>query len=145
MGAISRSNCELLAAARRGDATAADALARGLADLAWTACRRVTSSGADAEAAFRDVMTALRADGFARLKGFDGRASVEIHAALVVRDLLSERAIKLLAVDAERGWRAFDAFFSPDIRRMLRGMLPGAGNQQNREDGYQSVCEASKI
>src|SRR5947209_1305433 len=63
MAAISRSNRELLAAARRGDAAAADALARALADLAWTACRRVTSSGADAEAAFNDVMTALRADG----------------------------------------------------------------------------------
>jgi RNA polymerase sigma factor (sigma-70 family) len=142
MGAISRSNRELLAAARRGDAAAADALACGLADLAWTACRHVTANGADAEAAFGDVMTALRADGFARLKGYDGRASVEIYAALAVRDLLSERAIKLLAIDGERGWRAFEAFFGPDIQRMLTRMLPGAGNQQNREDGYQSVCEA---
>jgi RNA polymerase primary sigma factor len=142
MGTISRSNRELLAAARRGDAAAADALARGLADLVWTACRRVTLNGVDAEAAFRDVMTAMRAARFARLDGYDGRAGVEIYAALVVRDLLSERAIRLLSINAEHGWRAFEAFFGSDIRRMMMRMLPGANNQQNREDGYQSVCEA---
>ncbi len=142
MAVDSQASRALLVAARRGDGAAADALMRGLADLVWTACRRVSSDGADAQVAFREVTTALRADGYARLKGYDGRASVDVYAALVVRDLLSERAIKLLAVDAERGWRAFEAFFGPDIRRMMTRMLPGTNHQQNREDGYQSVCEA---
>ena len=63
-------------------------------------------------------------------------------SALVVRDLLLERAINLLVRDAGRGWQAFEAFFAPDMRRMIERSLPGAGNAQNREDAYQAVCEA---
>jgi RNA polymerase primary sigma factor len=133
---------EVLAAALRGEGAATDALTRLAADIAWTACQRVTPGGKDAGDAFRNVMSALRASGFARLKGFDGRARVRIYVELIVRDLLSERVIKLLATDLDRGWKAFEAFFADDIRRMLLRILPGATNQQNREDGYQSVCEA---
>ncbi len=119
-----------------------ESLTRAAADLAWTACIRVCPGGAEAEAAFRDVMAALRADAFARLKGFDGRSRLAVYMTLVVRDLLSERLIKLLALDADRGWRAFEAFFSADMRRIVQRMLPGSDHQQNREDAYQSICEA---
>ena len=133
---------QTLQAALRGDAEAGAALTRAAADLVWTACVRVTRTRAETEEAFRDVMTGLRADGFARLKGYDGRAHVRIYMALVVRDLLSERLVGLLALDADRGWRAFQAFFSDDMRRMILRMLPGIDHRQNREDAYQSVCEA---
>jgi RNA polymerase primary sigma factor len=133
---------ELLTAALRGGAGAAATLTRALADLVWTACLRVTQDRAETESAFRDVMAALRADGFARLKGFDGRARVRIYTALVVRDLLSERVVKLLALNADAGWRAFEAFFADDMRRIILRNLPGKDHQSNREDAYQSVCEA---
>lgn len=133
---------ELLAAALRGDALATANLARALADLVWSACLRVSQDKPDAEAAFRDVMTALRANNFARLKGFDGRARFRIYAALVVRDLLTERVLKLLALGAAQGWRSFEAFFSEDMRRIILRNLPGSNHQQNREDTYQSLCEA---
>ncbi len=133
---------ELLGVALRGDTGAAATLTRALADLVWTACLRVTQDRAETEAAFRDVMAALRADGFARLKGFDGRARVRVYTALVVRDLLSERVVKLLALNTDAGWRAFEAFFSDDMRRIILRNLPGKDHQQNREDAYQSVCEA---
>jgi RNA polymerase primary sigma factor len=133
---------ELLAAALRGDAAAAASLTRALADLVWSACLRVSQDKGASEAAFRDVMTALRADNFARLKGFDGRARFRVYATLVVRDLLSERVIKLLALNAEAGWRSFEAFFAEDMRRIILRNLPGANHQQSREDAYQSVCEA---
>jgi RNA polymerase primary sigma factor len=132
----------LLGAALRGDAGAAAALTRALADLVWTACLRVTHDGVETEAAFRDVMARLRADGFARLKGYDVRARLRVYAALVVRDLLSERVVKLLALNADAGWRAFEAFFSEDMRRIILRNLPGKDQQQNREDAYQSACEA---
>lgn len=132
----------LLEAALRGDATAMAGLTRALADLAWAACLRVTHGRVEAEAAFREVMTALRADSFARLKGFDGRTRLRVYATLVVRDLLSERVVKLLALDADHGWRAFEGFFSTDIRRIVLRMLPGSDHQSNREDAYQAVCEA---
>ncbi|MBI5260966.1 MAG: sigma-70 family RNA polymerase sigma factor [Bradyrhizobium sp.] len=135
-------DAELLEAALRGEAAAAANLTRALADLAWAACLRVTRGGADTEAAFREVMAALRADSFARLKGFDGRARMRVYAALVVRDLLSERVVKLLALNADTGWRSFEAFFAEDIRRIIQRNLPGKDHQQNREDAYQAVCEA---
>ena len=142
MTARSDPDQEMLQAALRGDAGAAAALLRAAADLVWSGCVHVTRARAETEEAFRDVMTGLRADGFARLKGYDGRARLRVYIALVVRDLLSERAMKLLALDADRGWRAFEAFFSGDVRRMILRMLPGNDHQQNREDAYQSVCEA---
>jgi RNA polymerase primary sigma factor len=132
----------LLAAALRGAAGAAEALCRSLADPVWTACCRVTRAPADAEAAFGEVMAGLAADGFSRLKDYDGRARVKVYVALVVRDLLLGRAINLLVADAMRGWQAFEAFFGPDMRRMIERALPGGGNRQNREDAYQAVCEA---
>lgn len=133
---------ELLQAALTGDASAATNLTRALADLVWTACLRVSPDKGEAEVAFRDVMTALRAENFARLKGFDGRARFRVYAALVLRDLLTERVTKLLALNAEAGWRSFEAFFSADMRRIILRNLPGSNHQQNREDAYQSVCEA---
>jgi RNA polymerase primary sigma factor len=135
-------NPQLLKAALRGDAEAAEALVRSIADLVWTACLRVTQGSEDTEEVFREVMSALRADDFGRFKSYDGRTHLRIYVALVVRDLLSERVIKLLALGAGRGWRAFEGFFADDIRRMILRMLPGSTQQQNREDAYQSVCEA---
>lgn len=140
--ASSHPDCARVAAALRGDAAAAAALAQSLADLVWTACRRVTRDGADAEAAFGEVMASLQANRFERLRGYDGRAGLKVYAALVVRDLLAERTIHLVATDVARGWSAFEAFFGDDIRRMILRMLPGTGHQQNREDAYQSVCES---
>jgi RNA polymerase primary sigma factor len=132
----------LLAAALRGAAGAVEAFGRSIADLVFTACVRATRGDADAQAAFREVMAGLAANGCARLKDYDGRARVRVYVALVVRDLLLERAINLLVVDAPRGWPAFEAFFSADIRRMIERALPGSANRQNREDAYQAVCEA---
>jgi RNA polymerase primary sigma factor len=140
--AASESDRALLAAALRGDDGAAQALAQSLADLVWTACRRVTAGVAEAEDAFGAIMTSLQANRFERLRGYDGRAQVRVYAALVVRDLLSERTINLLVTDAARGWSAFEAFFGDDIRRMIVRMLPGTAHQLNREDAYQSVCES---
>jgi RNA polymerase primary sigma factor len=97
-----------LQAALKGDIEAAAAFTRAAADLVWNACQRVTRSEAETEEAFREVMAALRADGFARLKGYDGRARVRVYLALVVRDLLVERILRLLALDADRGYAAHD-------------------------------------
>ena len=133
---------ELLQAALRGDAAASASLTRALADLVWSACLRVSQDKPQAEAAFRDVMAAVGANNFARLKGFDGRARFRVYATLVVRDLLSERVVKQLALNAEAGWRSFEAFFAEDMRRIILRNLPGSNHQQNREDVYQSVCEA---
>lgn len=133
---------ELLGAALRGDAAAAARLTRAIADPVWASCLRVARDRADTEAVFREVMASIRADGFARLKGFDGRSRVRVYVALVVRDLLAERVVRQLALEQDRGWHAFQAFFAEDIRRIVSRLLPGAAHQHNREDAFQAVCEA---
>ena len=65
-----------------------------------------------------------------------------LYVALVARDLLSERVVKLMAIDVSRGWHAFESFFADEIRRLILRMLPGSAHRQDREDAYQSVCEA---
>lgn len=132
----------LLSAALLGAPQAAADLTRVVGDVAWTACLRLARPRAETEAAFREVMAAIRADGFARLKAYDGRARVRIYVALVVRDLLAERVVRGIALDGDRGWRAFQAFFDDDMRRIIARLLPGAQHHQNREDAYQAVCEA---
>jgi RNA polymerase primary sigma factor len=132
----------LLAAALAGAKGAGECLTRALADLVFTACLRVTAGEAEAEAAFRETMAALSANKFARLKSYDGRARLRVYVALVVRDLLLERALRMLVCDAARGWRAFEAFFGADLKRMIERALPGPANRQNREDAYQAVSEA---
>lgn len=132
----------LLSAALRGAPQAAADLTRVVGDVAWTACLRLARPRAETEAAFREVMAAIRADGFARLKAYDGRARVRIYVALVVRDLLAERVVRGIALDGDRGWRAFQVFFDDDMRRIIARLLPGAQHHQNREDAYQAVCEA---
>ena len=130
------------AAARRGEAAAGAALTRAIADVVWTACHHVTHSRAETETAFREVMGAIRADGFARLGGFDGRARLTVYVALVVRDLLAARVVQLIALDPPQGWRAFEGFFAADIRRSIARLLPGERHRQNREDAYQAVYAA---
>lgn len=132
----------LLDAALRGAPRAAAGLTRLAADVVWTACLAVTRGQAETEATFRDVMAALRADRFVRLKGYDGRSRLRVYIILVVRELLVDRVVRLLALDADRGWRAFEAFFADDIRRIILRMLPGDDHRQNREDAFQAVCEA---
>ena len=47
--------------------------------------------------------------GLLELRGNDGRARLRVYVVLVVRDLLSERVVKLMAIDASRGWRGFES------------------------------------
>ena len=109
----------LLSVALRGAPQAAADLTRVVGDVVWTACLRLGRPRAETEAAFREVMAAIRADGFARLKAYDGRARVRIYVALVVRDLLAERVVRGIALDGDKGWRAFQAFFDDDMRRII--------------------------
>ena len=117
-------------------------MTRTAADLVWTACLRARKAAPRPRRRSATSSAASGADDFARLKGYDGRARLRVYVTLVVRDLLAERVVKLLALDADRGWRAFEAFFSDDMRRIIQRMLPGNDHQQNREDAFQSVCEA---
>jgi RNA polymerase primary sigma factor len=102
----------------------------------YTACRLAFPDN-EAEEVFVQVMAQLRADDFALLRAFDGRARVSAYLRLVLRDVLSERVARLLSENPERGWRAFEHFFKRDMQRAITRYFPAAG--EGEDDIYHDV------
>lgn len=131
-----------LRAALAGDSTAGAEFLRRISGIVWTSCTILAGDGTDAHAAFADVLAALQADGFARLRSYSGRGRVETYVSVVVRDLLAVRVLKLLHEDKERGWKAFERFFSADLQRLVRRRLSGPAYEDLQQDAYQEICTA---
>lgn len=125
-----------------GDPAAVERFLRAIADTVWTACRRLTRDDEEAREAYAAVCADLSADGFDRLRSYDGRSRLLTFVALVSRDLLARRLLRLLQEDTQRGWRAFEAFFQADIVRLIQRRLPGAAHEETRRDAYQEICIA---
>jgi RNA polymerase primary sigma factor len=89
---------------------------------------------------FVEVMAQLRADDFAVLRPFDGRATISSYLRLVLRDLLSERIARLLSENPERGWRAFEHFFKRDMLRIIARYFPSA--EDGGDDVYHELAAA---
>jgi RNA polymerase primary sigma factor len=103
----------------------------------YTACRMAFPDH-EAKDVFVQVMAQLRADDFALLRAFDGRATISAYLRLVLRDVLSARVARLLSENPERGWRAFEHFFKRDLQRIITRYFPAAGDR----DLYQDVVAA---
>lgn len=132
---------QLVGAALAGDRGAAQRLVRRMADTVWTACRLLGDEDT-ARAAFTEAIAALAADGFARLRPYDGRSRLEIFVALLSRDILAQRMLRRFHDDAHAGWTLFQRFFQPDLQRLILRRLPGAQRQDLRRDAYQEICLA---
>jgi RNA polymerase primary sigma factor len=105
----------------------------------YTACCTAFPDS-EAKDVFVQVMAQLRADDFALLRAFDGRATISSYLRLVLRDLLSARVSRLLSENSERGWRAFEHFFKRDLSRIIARYFPGAGDAE--DDIYHDVVSA---
>jgi RNA polymerase primary sigma factor len=105
----------------------------------YTACR-IAFPDNEANEVFVQVMAQLRADDFALLRAFDGRATIAGYLRLVLRDVLSERVARLLSENPERGWRAFEHFFKRDLLRIIARYFPAAGDDD--DDIYHDVVSA---
>jgi RNA polymerase primary sigma factor len=103
----------------------------------YTACRMAFPDN-EAKDVFVQVMVQLRADDFALLRAFDGRATLSGYLRLVLRDVLSERVARLLSENPERGWRAFEHFFKRDLLRIIARYFPAAAGDGD-EDIYHDV------
>jgi DNA-directed RNA polymerase specialized sigma24 family protein len=113
-----------------------------VSDKVWVACTLVTSTETETEAAFKDSMEALRADGFRRLRPYDGSSTLDTFITLLAREFLSERLIRLIGEPGDAGWKSFEAFFGVDIRRIIRRRLPAVDGDHLRQDCYQEICFA---
>lgn len=105
----------------------------------YTACR-LAFPDTEANDTFVQVMAQLRANDFALLRAFDGRATLGGYLRLVLRDVLSERVARLLSENPERGWRTFEHFFKRDLIRIIVRYFPAAG--ENEDDIYHDVAAA---
>jgi len=132
----------LVRAVLGGDQKAAEQFLRAVAETVWAACRLLTGTEAGARDAFMTVNAALQESGFQRLRSYDGRSLINTFVALIARDVLAQRLLRLLHEDSSRGWSAFERFFDVDIRRLILRRLPGPSREDARADGYQEVCVA---
>ena len=124
-----------------GDPADVGRFLKDISPTVWAGCCLLTGDDAEASEAFLAVMAALRADGFARFRDYAGGA-LETFVALLVRDILGQRALQLLGSDHAKGWRAFERLFEADILRLIRRRLAGPAYENMRDEAYQEVCLA---
>jgi DNA-directed RNA polymerase specialized sigma24 family protein len=131
-----------IAALQGGDARAIARFLEEIAPPVWTACSLLTLTEDEARGAFLETIAKLHAGDFALLACYAGRGTLEAGAALATRDLLAARVQRLLRDAPEKGWRAFEAFFETDLRRLIRRRIPDGARGDLQKDAYQSICLA---
>src|SRR5215475_11349314 len=135
-----RSELSLVNAVLAGDAAASARFIAFASQTLWSAVTRLEGDGAEGEAAFLHVVAALKADGYGRLKAFDGRARLSTYLALVARDILSERLARRFSEAPEEAWSRFARFFERDIRRRVSRRFPSDAATSTQDDAYQEIC-----
>ncbi|HKA80920.1 MAG TPA: sigma-70 family RNA polymerase sigma factor [Xanthobacteraceae bacterium] len=123
-----------------GEAAAASRFLERMGDTLWAIVVKLEGAGAQGEAAFLHVVAALEADGYARLKGFDGRARLATYLSLVARDILGDRLARRFSEAPHDAWSRFVRFFESDIRSRIAQQMPRNIGSAAREDAYQEVC-----
>lgn len=117
-----------------------DNLVGRIADTVWTACLILEGSEPGARDAFALIMVGLRANGFRRLRDYDGSSRIETFVILLTREILIERLLGNLVQGRKQGWPALEHFFAADIRRIVARRLPGDDQDEARRDAYQEIC-----
>jgi RNA polymerase primary sigma factor len=138
--AEAQSELSLVRAMVAGDTAAAARFLECVSQPLWSAVTRLEGGGEDGEAAFLHVISALKADGYGRLKAFDGRARLSTYLALVARDILAERLARRFSEATEDAWSRFARFFGQDIRRRVSQRFPRDAATSAQDDAYQEIC-----
>src|SRR5262249_34201774 len=109
----------------------------------YTLCATVFPAQ-ELEAECLQLFAGLRAQNFALLRAFDGRATLSTYLTLTLSDLLASRIRQLFDQDANRAWHAFERFFRKDIMQVIaRHFLAGRAARDEgctHEDRYQEIC-----
>lgn len=128
----------LVAGVVAGDPAAVDLFLDLGGSAIWSAVVALEGDGPTGEAAFMRVLDWLRANGWFRLKAFDGRASLATWLTLRTREALIEELPLALTTRPEAAWRRFERIFARDIRRRISRRFPKA-DQAERDDLFQDV------
>ncbi len=135
----SKADLALLSRVFAGDPKAAATFLEGASDPIWTAASALEGTGAAGEAAFNLVIDQLCANGFHRLRAYDGRSSLSTFLVLQCRDILLAQVSRAFAETPRQAWQRFERFFGPDIRRRIKRRFPRA-DAAACEDLYQDIC-----
>lgn len=135
-----RPELELVKAVIAGDAGAAQRFLDAAAATLWSVVVRLEGDGADGEAAFLGIVEALKADGYGRLKAFDGQSRLATYLAIVARDILADRLARSFVEAPRKSWARFERFFGEDIRRRVARRFPRDASTGRLDDTYQEVC-----
>ena len=135
-----RPELELVKAVLAGDSAAAQRFLDATAATLWSVVVKLEGDGADGEAAFLGVVEGLKADGYARLRAFDGQGRLSTYLAIVARDILADRLARGFVEAPRRSWARFERFFGADIRRRVTQRFPREASSGQRDDAYQEVC-----
>jgi RNA polymerase primary sigma factor len=127
----------LVAGVLAGNARAGARFIKLAGPILWSVVRRF-EAGPGAESAFLEIIDALKANGYARLRPFDGRGRLSTYLALVARDVLAARLANRLAAEPQAAWRAFERFFRADFRRRIAQRFPR--EEATWDDIYQDLC-----
>jgi RNA polymerase primary sigma factor len=130
----------LVRAVLAGDPAACERFIEMASATLWSVVTKLVGDAGEGETAFLHVVAALRADGCARLKDFDGRAKLSTYIALVTRDILAERLARHFSEAPHEAWRQFQRFFERDMRRRVEQRLGNWCSPATREDAYQEIC-----
>ena len=134
------SESKLVAAVVSGDKEAAARFVDVASAGIWAVVVTLEGEGPEAEAAFLDVIVRLKADGYARLRAFDGRSRLATYLALAARDILAERLARRFVEAPGQVWSRFERFFAAEIRRRVQQRFPRDADTGLREDAYQEIC-----
>jgi RNA polymerase primary sigma factor len=139
-GTNAPSEFALVRAVLAGDPAACGHFINAVSATLWSVVTKLIGHGSEGEAAFLHIVTLLKADGYARLKAFDGRAKLCRYISLVARDILAERLAGRFSQAPHDAWRQFQRFFERDIRRRVEQRLGSRCSVATREDAYQEIC-----
>ena len=135
-----RSERALVTAVVAGDAAAAKRFLETVSTPLWSVVTRLEGNGGDAETAFLYVLAYLKADGYGRLKAFDGRARLSTYMTLVAREALAERLARRFHDAPHHAWSQFVRYFDADIRRRVTRRFPRDSGAAVHDDIYQEIC-----
>jgi len=142
MGVQTAEDRKLVRDVLNGHGGARERLLKRVSGTAWNACRLLTRDEADAREALLHVMAEIQADGFRRLRPYDGSSRLETFVALIARDLVASRLLHLFTTGGDEGWAAFELFFKTDLDSMIARRLPGADRDDARRDARQEISLA---
>jgi RNA polymerase primary sigma factor len=130
----------LVNAVLSGEAGAAPKFLEHVSTALWSIVVKLAGDGTDGEAAFLHIVALLKADDYARLRGFDGRSRLTTYLSLVVRDILADQLAGQFSRAPHEAWQQFSRYFETDIRNRIGRQWPSKLGRAGREDAYQEVC-----